>query len=238
MRKNLIMGSNLVILIAGLLLLGCASAPPSLTYREQLDIYKDMKIRLYQVARPIKIAGVGVCENTAIDKGKSYHSLHDYPEKLRPVAESYWGLSEKLKLLFEKQSSNISNCQAPLILDYDKAPNAYTDGESIFVTPALLNKVDDLALSLIIAHELAHIVLNHVDKEQSEELEREADRFALFMLAIAELDYRKATLQDAASKPPHKNGQKYLDTSKREIYFREVVAEIDKLKEEGKALVP
>ena len=232
------MRNNILIILGVLFLASCASLPQSLTYREQLDIYKDMKIRLYQVASPVKIAGVGLCSKTGIDKGIIYHSLRDYPEKFRSVAQSYWKLTDDDAVLHEKQSGNNANCQAPLILDYDEIPNAYTDGESIYITPSLLNQVDDLSLSLIIAHELAHIVLKHVNQELSEKLEREADRTALYILARAGLDYRKAALQDVASKPPHKDGQKYLDTSKREDYFREVVAEIDKLKAEGKALVP
>ncbi len=233
------MGNNLAILLAGLLLMACASTPQSLTYREQLDIYKDMKIRLYQVGIPIKLAGVGVCSKTRIDKGVLYHKLRDYPEKLRPVAQSYWGLGADDTILYEGQSGHVSACQAPLVLDYDTIPNAYTDGDNIFVTSGLLNEIDDLALSLIIAHELAHIALKHVDKEPSETLEREADRMALFILARAKLDYRKAALQDVASKPPHiYAGQKYLDTSKRADHFRGVIGEIEKLEEEGKALVP
>lgn len=225
-----------------LLLVSCTNGPQSLTYREQLDIYKDMKIRLYQVAGPVKIAGVNMCAKTGIDKGTRYHNLLDYPEKLRSVAQSYWNLTRENTVLIEEKSNHIAThivkCKAPLILDYDDTPNAYTDGDSIYITPALLNEVDDLTLSLVIAHELAHIVLKHVDAEQSEKLERAADRTALYMLARADLDYPKAALQDVASKPPHKDGQKFLDTSKRAEYFRKVVAEIDKLKKEGKALVP
>ncbi len=231
------MRNNLVIFFGALLLASCASTPQSLTFRQQLDIYKDMKIRLYRVASPIKVSSAEICPSATFYNGILAHNLSDYPQLMRPVAQFNWGLTYENAWLYSVRFQDAA-CTGTLELSYNKEPNAWTDGEGIFVTPSLLNKVDDLSLALIIAHELAHIALNHADKEPSEKLEREADRFALFMLARADLDYRKAALQDTASKPPDKGGQKYLDTRNREVYFREVIAEIDKLKKEGKALVP
>lgn len=237
------MRNSLAGIFVALLLIGCAGTPPqtltSRTYREQLTVYKDMKIRLYKVAAPIKKSSVNLCSNVSVDSGIVTHRLSDYPEKMRDVAQSYWGLTDNEMVIYRNPSGKNLTCQTPLILDYDTAPNAYTDGQSIFVSPSLLNKVDDLSLALIIAHELGHIALKHVDKEPSEALERAADRFALFMLARAGIDYRKAALQDVASRQPHiSEAQVYADTAKRAKYFREVVAEIEALQADGKPLVP
>ncbi len=233
------MRNKLLTFVILLFLAGCVNTPEPLSYREQLDVYKDMKIRLFKMASPVKVSGVGVCAKTGTDTGVLTHSLSDYPHKMRDVAQSYWSLTDEDTVLYENASYNVLNCQAPLVLVYDAIPNAYTDGESIYITPVLLSKVDDLALALIIAHELGHIVLKHVDAEPSEALERAADRFALFMLARVGLDYRKAALQEVASRQLHMSGgQTYLDTTKRADYFRKVVAEIERLQADGKALVP
>jgi len=228
-----------LVLLALVLLAGCATTPEPLSYRQQLDIYKDMKIRLYQAAAPIKNAAASKCPKTGIDTGVLTHRLSDYPQNMREVAQSYWGLKDDDTVLFETEPSDVPNCTALLILDYGEIPNAHTDGVSIFITPALLNQIDDLSLALIIAHELGHIAHGHLGAEPSEGLERQADRFALLMLARAGLDYKKAAAQDAASKPPHiSGGQPYLDTTKRADYFRKVVTEIEKLQADGNALVP
>lgn len=231
------MRNSLAAILGILLLASCASTPKSLTFRQQLDIYKDMKIRLYKVASPIKISSAEICPSATFYNGILAHNLSDYPQLMRPVAQFNWGLTYENAWLYSVRFQDAA-CTGTLELSYNKEPNAWTDGEDIFVTPSLLNKIDDLSLSLIIAHELAHIALNHADKEPSEKLEREADRFALFMLARTKLDYRKAALQDAASIPPHRDGQEYLDASKRANYFREVIVEIGKLEATGKALVP
>jgi Peptidase family M48 len=233
------MRNSLMGLVALVLLQACANAPKPLTYRQQLDIYKDMKTRLYKVAAPIKIASVSECPNTGVDNGILTHRLSDYPEYMRDTAHNYWGLEDEDTVLYETQTDNSSSCYVPLVLDYSNISNAHTDGENIFIAPALLDAVDDLTLALIISHELAHIALDHINDEPSEELERAADRFALFMLARAGLDYKKAALQGTASQSPHMpRGQTNLAATPRADYYRAIVAEIETLQANGKALVP
>lgn len=48
--------------------------------------------------------------------------------------------------------------------------NAYTDGKSIGITGGFLSRLDDDELALIIAHELAHITEQHVDKKRGNQL--------------------------------------------------------------------
>jgi len=38
-------------------------------------------------------ANSDLCDETVEDNGIRWHSLADYPEELRPVSESYWGVS-------------------------------------------------------------------------------------------------------------------------------------------------
>jgi len=223
-------------------LASCTTIPENteatLSYRQQIDIYKDMKTRLYKVSRPLKIYGANICPSHQNDNGILTHSIFDYPERMRSVAQSYWGLTENSTQLYSSRLHGDA-CTGALFLSYEKQARAHTDGQNIFITPSLLGEVDDLSLALIIAHELAHIALGHVSKEPSESLEREADRFAVFMLARADLDYRKAITQDAAHKKPH--AQENLtdtDTKNRAEHFRKVVLEIEALQVSGEKLIP
>lgn len=236
------MRSSFAVIFALMFLASCTTIPAkteaTLSYRQKLDIYKDMKIRIYKVARPLKIHGADICPSSQYSDGILAHSLFDYPERMRSVAQSYWGLAENSTRLYSSRLRGDA-CAGALLLSFEKQPRAHTDGQNIFITPSLLDEVDDLSLALIIAHELAHIALGHADKEPSEELEREADRFAVFMLARTDLDYRTAITQDAAHKRPH--AQKNLtdtDTKNRAEHFRKVVLEIEALQVSGKGLVP
>ena len=232
------MRSSSAIALGAALLFGCTSTPEPLTYREQLDVYKDMKIRLYKVGTPVQKSGAKICAKTKITDGIQNHDLSDYPEDMHEVANSYWDLTEEQTKL-SALPINGSICAGTLVLSYEKKLNAWTDGDDIFITANLLKEVNDLALALIIAHELGHITHGDIWKEPSEELEQKADRFALFMLTRAGLDYKKAALQDVASRQPHSsNIPTVTDTKSRAEHFRNVVAEIEKLEAASKALIP
>lgn len=236
------MRNSLAAFLGILFLTSCTTVPTktetTLSYRQQLDIYKDMKIRLYKVSAPLKILGADICPASQNSDGILAHSLIDYPVRMRPIAEGYWGLTESPEQLYNSHLRGDA-CTGTILLGYENYPRAYTDGDSIFITPSLLDEVNDLSLALIIAHELAHIALGHMDEEPSENLEREADRFAVFMLARAGLDYRAATTQDAASKKPHtQENPTYTDTKKRAQHFRITVLEVETLQASGGKLIP
>ncbi|MEP1229364.1 MAG: M48 family metalloprotease, partial [Litorimonas sp.] len=63
----------------------------------------------------------------------------------------------------------------------------------IFITSALMSSVgDDLNLSLVLAHEMAHIIAKHTGQTPTAQLELEADRMALVLMQNAGLDIGKA----------------------------------------------
>lgn len=102
----------------------------------------------------------------------------------------------------------VQGCLAHVEIDVSGALNAATDGNQIQVDSALVNLVgnDNGALAAILAHELAHIVLNHparlteahVDRglfkgfgrsaRLFKRTEREADRLSVTLLANAAYD--------------------------------------------------
>lgn len=59
-------------------------------------------------------------------------------------------------------------CAYPTVLAQSNEVNAWTDGDSIFVSTGMLRFTNsDHALGLIIGHELAHVTQNHVRKTQA-----------------------------------------------------------------------
>ena len=187
------------------------------------------------------------------------HKISDYPEYLRPVAKTYWGLSEALRVLFvraggvpekagikfgdmapltaNKSGEQVCGYTAKLRITEEK--NAFASGADIIMTTGLMRQLGDLPLSLIAAHELAHNVLGHVGKAPSQSNELAADRWALFLLARAEQNYKKAIGNMAATTPPHSRREaSYIWEKARRKNFYKASAEIKALLAEEKPLVP
>lgn len=80
-------------------------------------------------------------------------------------------------------------CDYPVNVIFSERVNGHTDGDGIWVTSELLRTVDDdINLALIVAHEMAHAIAGHMDKQPSKALELEADRMALIMMVRAGYD--------------------------------------------------
>lgn len=63
---------------------------------------------------------------------------------------------------------NISNCNYSIHLENDNALNAYADGKRVVITTAMLTFTDnDEQLAHVIAHEMAHNMLGHVQAQQT-----------------------------------------------------------------------
>jgi predicted Zn-dependent protease len=61
------------------------------------------------------------------------------------------------------------NCSFALALDKDSenAINAYTDGQKIVVSPAMMRFAEDDELAVVVSHEYAHTVMAHPSKTQT-----------------------------------------------------------------------
>lgn len=242
------------VFLVGVMFAGCANTPASKSHREILQGTIPMTARLDRLAIPLRKAGADLCGDKVGDDGLTLHQLSDYPELYRPVAKSLWDLGEEGRILYVRPDSAAHNsglkfgdivptkqvekltvmntdCAYDVRVRIDTRPNAYADGETVFVTTGLMGGADDLPLSLVIAHELAHNVLGHVGMEISKDNERKADRWAVFLLARANLDYAKA-VADPVSIGTDK------DKQGRTEHFKTVMAEIDKLREQGASLIP
>lgn len=59
-------------------------------------------------------------------------------------------------------------CDYPAVLSESNAVNAYADGRRIIITKGMMRFAqDDQDLALVIAHELGHNLMGHIDKKQS-----------------------------------------------------------------------
>lgn len=84
-------------------------------------------------------------------------------------------------------------CNIPASVIFSEDINGHTDGSEIFVTSALMNSVgDDVNLSLVLAHEMSHVIAGHAEFTPSAKLELEADRMALVLMHNAGLDIDNA----------------------------------------------
>lgn len=104
-------------------------------------------------------------------------------------------------------------CDIPASVIFSEDINGYTDGAEIVITSALLNSVeDDIKLSLILAHEMSHIIAGHMQLTPSAALELEADRMALVLMQNAGLDIDKAISFWQESRHPHPSLQNASST--------------------------
>lgn len=98
-------------------------------------------------------------------------------------------------------------CEAPARVVFSDDVNGHTDGKDVLITSALMRNVpDDTNLALVVAHEMAHLIAGHFDQPQSQELELEADRMALVLLARAGYDVDGAVEYWEYANHPHEGG--------------------------------
>ncbi len=247
-------------LLLGSLLGSCTSIPPLKSHREILQSTIAMTGRLDHLAVKLRRAGASLCGEHVGDSGVILHKISDYPELYQPVAKSMWALDREKVLYVRPESKaqqsglvfgdmvtseNImsfrqmdTGCDYEVRVRIDSRANAFANGEKIFVTTGLMENIDDLPLSLVIAHELAHNVLGHVAMEISTKNEREADRWAVFLLARAGLDYEQA-VADPVSWYRHTNkGDDKRKGAARARHFETVISEVKRLQAQGLPLIP
>lgn len=100
-------------------------------------------------------------------------------------------------------------CDIPAKVIFSSDINGHTDGREILMTSALMQSVpDDTNLALVIAHEMAHVIAGHAELAPSQDLELEADRMALVLMARAGYDIDAAVDYWKSATHPHEGGDK------------------------------
>ncbi len=242
----------------------CASTDLSETHTQILDDYKAYNVRLDRLTAPLLAASADLCPRQASDNGIRWHKISDYPEALQDAARTHWALTETLSVFFvtpqssaalagvkpgdmlsKKQIAALGDdnivCGYPVLIRYSGEINAYATGDEIIVTAAMMRAIkDDMYLRLVIAHELSHNILGHADEDEfSQELENEADRMGLFLLARAGFDFEKAVRNRAATrKKLIRSREVPIEEKERIVRFEKTVEEIKALQKAGKPLTP
>jgi len=247
---------------AALALAACEGAPKPRTDIDILNSYRALNVKVDRVAAPILKAGLGLCPVTKETSGAALHKLTDYPKKIRSTAKTHFKLMAEDSVFFVRANSPADKagikpgeivsasrlaklaagndtCGYDVRIRYSQKINAYADGKTIIVTSEMIENTDDLSLSLIVAHELAHNILGHRAEDDSAIIELIADRWALFLLARAGLDYERATRSEITIAPPHANRSvRYFKARAREAHYNDVIQEIKALEEQGAPLNP
>ena len=248
--------------MAAFWLVGCEGTPKPRTDIDILNSYRALNIKVDRVAAPILKAGLGLCPTTKQTSGAQLHNLSDYPEEIRDTAKTHFKMGAEDSIFFVrkdspadkaglKQGDKVSSsrlatlavgndmCGYDVRIRYSQKINAYADGKIIIVTSEMIESADDLSLALIIAHELAHNILGHKAEDAASEIEPIADRWALFLLARAGLDYEHATRSSITIAPPHMSrAARYYKARERAAHYNKTIAEIKTLEKNGAPLDP
>ena len=250
-------------LVMAIMLAGCTQADTSVSHRDILDDYKALNIRLDQLSHPLLAGNQDICDQTSKDNGIRWHQLEHYPEELQPVAQSYWNVSNDRSVFYVLPGSiaakagvksgdmpsedaladlgaGVDVCQYPVLVSYIEEINAYATGNEIIVTSGMMRAIeDDQYLSLVLAHELSHNILDHIDNPTETDMESAADEAAVKLMARAGLDYEEAIKRREAFQVQAANGEGMSEFESARISKFKGYSRSTKLKQEtGEALWP
>ncbi len=91
--------------------------------------------------------------------------LDEFKKTLKPLTIKVWREGEE-KLL---SVTPVKACKSDIELIFDNSVNAYADGTNIYIAKGMMNFVqNEEEIALVISHELAHNVMNHIDAKKNE----------------------------------------------------------------------
>lgn len=127
-------------------------------------------------------------------------------------------------------------CDIPAKVVFSDVVNGHTDGDDVLITSALMTAVpDDTNLALVIAHEMGHVIAEHMNLPPAQDLELEADRMALVLLARSGYDIDAAVSYWQRAAHPHEGGPQWESshptTQARYKNFRDELDRIKKVQE-------
>jgi hypothetical protein len=257
------MGFNWRILAIGALLMSCKPVDTSVSHRDILDDYKALNIRVDELSHPLLAGNHDICDQTVDDNGIRWHQLDDYPEDLQPVAQSYWNVSNERSVFYvllesaadeagiksgDRPSEAVINkitgekaiCRYAVLVSYIDEINAYATGNEIIVTSGMLRSItDDQYLTLVLAHEISHNILDHIADPDGDELETQADEAAIKLMARAGLDFEEAIRRREAHQIKSANGESLSEfESERIAMFKTYSQSVKTRQEKGEPLWP
>ncbi len=90
--------------------------------------------------------------------------LEEVKKTSKPLTIKIWREGEE-KLL---SVTPVKACKSDIELIFDNAINAYADGTNIYIASGMMNFIEnEEEIALVISHELAHNVMNHIDAKKT-----------------------------------------------------------------------
>lgn len=238
------------------MLVGRKPVDTSVSHRDILDDYKALNIRVDMLSHPLLAGNEDICDQSINDDGIRWHQLGDYPEDLQPVAQSYWNVNEERSVFYVLPGSDADKagiksgdrpaaadleniegevvCRYAVLVSYIEEINAYATGHEIIVTSGMLRSIsDDQYLTLVLAHELSHNILGHVESPGGEDQETKADEAAVKLMARAGLDFEDAVRRRETYQIENANGDALSAFETARIAKFKVYSQSIKSRQEG-----
>lgn len=213
--------------------------------RELLSVSENVSIRTVREGSPAQAAGLR-SDDLIIRINKSYLPGGRTAQTFYEAVSAKAMKAKRFDLEVRRGETLIKTDITPeIICAYGVNPffseqiNGHTDGEEIWITSELIRSTPrDIDLALVIAHEMAHAIGDHLSKPPSKLLELEADRMALIMLARAGYDIADVAENWAGTPYPHMNGDTETHPAFEERLrgARETISAITKARNSGRAL--
>lgn len=149
---------------------------------------------------PAYTAGLRAEDQILTINGKAVPNIQQRPRFYAALSRNAFNASQT-SMRLRRQDGEVYSaslrartaCNIPASVVFSKNVNAYTDGREVFITSALMQTThEDLVLSLLLAHEMAHVIAGHAGRSLSQALEIEADGMALVLMVNAGLDIDRA----------------------------------------------
>jgi predicted Zn-dependent protease len=67
-----------------------------------------------------------------------------------------------------RQVAAAAGTSTPLVVVDNSRPSAWTDGDSVFITKALITKLPEREIAAVLGHELGHVVERHIETTKVE----------------------------------------------------------------------
>lgn len=146
-----------LLLFFSLLLAACAGGATSRTptvSRDELALEQREQETIARNEQNKKVSA----EGASMTREQMLARLREVAEKVNPAGQ---------RICQELRGAG-AKCNFPIALDKDSATeiNAYTDGQKLVVSPAMMRFADKEELAVVIAHEYAHAVMAHPGKTQ------------------------------------------------------------------------
>ncbi len=211
--------------------------------RVLLPVSEDLSLRVVRPGSPADVGGYKPGDEIVeiggvyLPKGSSSKTLYSYAA---PTLYTQDHVSLKVTRgpdTFEKVLAPEIICGYPVSVFYSERINGHTDGKDVWVTSELVrSEPNDSSLALVIAHEMAHAIAGHAGAAPSKQIELEADRIALVMMARADFDIDSAVENWKLFPHPHGGNATHPTPEERLLNFQAVQARIDAAKKAGRDL--